>query len=65
VAAVLETALDAGFVAAPGAVVADVLPAVVACALDVLVAVLPPQALSRSGTLMTSTESLPRDRRTR
>jgi hypothetical protein len=48
-AAVLETALDA----------------VVACALGVLVAELPPQALNRSGTLITSTESFPRERRTR
>jgi hypothetical protein len=56
---VLETALDAGCVAAPAAVVADAPPAVVACALGALVAVLPPQALRRSGTLITSTESFP------
>jgi hypothetical protein len=56
---VLETALDAGCVAAPAAVVADAPPAAVACALGALVAVLPPQALRRSGTLITSTESFP------
>lgn len=68
-AVVPEAALDAGFVAAPALVavvaeaagVADVAP-VVADVLGVLVA-LPPQAASRRGNAIMSTESFPRGRR--
>lgn len=63
-AVVPETALDAGFVAAPAlvAAVAGVLPVVVACVLGVLVA-LPPQAASRRGNAIMSTENFPSGRR--